>query len=223
MVINSDDGMSRFFSKVYLWMFVGLLISGGVAYYTSITPSMIKFVYSGYAWILILELVVVILFSALRKKVSPTVAKLLFVLYSAISGLTLSSIFLVYKIQSVGIVFLSSALMFALLAVYGYITRQDLSSFGKILFFALLAIIIMSIVNIFVGNGTLGIIISIVSIAVFLGLTAWDMQTLKSMYNYYSNDENELNKIAIYGALDLYLDFINIFLQLLNLFGNSKD
>lgn len=223
MVINSDDGMSRFFSKVYLWMFVGLLISGGVAYYTSITPSMIKFVYSGYAWILILELVVVILFSALRKKVSPTVAKLLFVLYSAISGLTLSSIFLVYKIQSVGIVFLSSALMFALLAVYGYITRQDLSSFGKILFFALLAIIIMSIVNIFVGNGTLGIIISIVSIAVFLGLTAWDMQSLKSMYNYYSNDENELNKIAIYGALDLYLDFINIFLQLLNLFGNSKD
>lgn len=223
MVINSDDGMSRFFSKVYLWMFVGLLISGGVAYYTSITPSMIKFVYSGYTWILILELVVVILFSALRKKVSPTVAKLLFVLYSAISGLTLSSIFLVYKIQSVGIVFLSSALMFALLAVYGYITRQDLSSFGKILFFALLAIIIMSIVNIFVGNGTLGIVISIVSIAVFLGLTAWDMQTLKSMYNYYSNDENELNKIAIYGALDLYLDFINIFLQLLNLFGNSKD
>lgn len=223
MVINSDDGMSRFFSKVYLWMFVGLLISGGVAYYTSITPSMIKFVYSGYTWILILELVVVILFSALRKKVSPTVAKLLFVLYSAISGLTLSSIFLVYKIQSVGIVFLSSALMFALLAMYGYITRQDLSSFGKILFFALLAIIIMSIVNIFVGNGTLGIIISIVSIAVFLGLTAWDMQTLKSMYNYYSNDENELNKIAIYGALDLYLDFINIFLQLLNLFGNSKD
>lgn len=223
MVINSDDGMSRFFSKVYLWMFVGLLISGGVAYYTSITPGMIKFVYSGYAWILILQLVVVILFSALRKKVSPTVAKLLFVLYSAISGLTLSSIFLVYKIQSVGIVFLSSALMFALLAVYGYITRQDLSSFGKILFFALLAIIIMSIVNIFVGNGTLGIIISIVSIAVFLGLTAWDMQSLKSMYNYYSNDENELNKIAIYGALDLYLDFINIFLQLLNLFGNSKD
>ena len=119
MVINSDEKMSRFFSKVYLWMFIGLLISGGVAYYTSVTPGMIKFVYSGYTFILILELVVVILFSALRKKVSPTVAKLLFVLYSAISGLTLSSIFLVYKIESVGIVFLSSALMFALLAVYG--------------------------------------------------------------------------------------------------------
>ena len=156
-------------------------------------------------------------------KTSKTVAKLLFVLYSAISGLTLSSIFLVYKIQSVGIVFLSSALMFALLAVYGYTTKQNLSSFGKILLFALLAIIIMSVINIFVGNGTFGIIISVVSIMVFLGLTAWDMQALKSMYNYYANDENELNKIAIYGALDLYLDFINIFLNLLNLFGNSKD
>lgn len=223
MVINNDENMSRFFSKVYLWMFIGLLISGGVAYYTSVTPSMIKFVYSGYTFILILELVVVILFSALRKKVSPTVAKLLFVLYSAISGLTLSSIFLVYKIESVGIVFLSSALMFALLAVYGYTTKQDLSSLGKILIFALLAIIIMSVINIFVGNGTFGIVISVISIVVFLGLTAWDMQTLKAMYNYYANDENELNKVAIYGALDLYLDFINIFLSLLNLFGNSKD
>lgn len=223
MIINNDGKMSRFFSKVYLWMFIGLLISAGVAYYTSITPSMIKFVYGGYIFILILELVVVILFSALRKKVSPIVARILFVLYSAISGLTLSSIFLVYKIQSVGIVFLSSALMFALLAVYGYTTKQNLSSFGKILLFALLAIIIMSVINIFVGNGTFGIIISVVSIMVFLGLTAWDMQALKSMYNYYANDENELNKIAIYGALDLYLDFINIFLNLLNLFGNSKD
>ena len=113
--------------------------------------------------------------------------------------------------------------MFGLLAVYGYITKTDLSSFGKILLFALLAIIIMSVINIFAHNGTFGIIISIISIVVFLGLTAWDMQALKAMYNYYANDEKELGKIAIYGALDLYLDFINIFLQLLNLFGKSKD
>lgn len=223
MVIDNNNGMSKFFSKVYLWMFIGLLISGGVAYYTSITPSMIKFVYGSYGWILITELIVVIAFSALRKKVSPGVAKVLFVTYAAISGLTLSSIFLVYKIQSIGMVFLSSALMFGLLAVYGYITKTDLSSFGKILLFALLAIIIMSLINIFAHNGTFGIIISIISIVVFLGLTAWDMQALKAMYNYYASDEKELGKIAIYGALDLYLDFINIFLQLLNLFGKSKD
>ncbi len=223
MVIDNNNGMSKFFSKVYLWMFIGLLISGGVAYYTSITPSMIKFVYGSYGWILITELIVVIAFSALRKKVSPGIAKVLFVTYAAISGLTLSSIFLVYKIQSIGMVFLSSALMFGLLAVYGYITKTDLSSFGKILLFALLAIIIMSVINIFAHNGTFGIIISIISIVVFLGLTAWDMQALKAMYNYYASDEKELGKIAIYGALDLYLDFINIFLQLLNLFGKSKD
>lgn len=223
MVIDNNNGMSKFFSKVYLWMFIGLLISGGVAYYTSITPSMIKFVYGSYGWILITELIVVIAFSALRKKVSPGIAKVLFVTYAAISGLTLSSIFLVYKIQSIGMVFLSSSLMFGILAAYGYITKTDLSSFGKILLFALLAIIIMSVINIFAHNGTFGIIISIISIVVFLGLTAWDMQALKAMYNYYASDEKELGKIAIYGALDLYLDFINIFLQLLNLFGKSKD
>lgn len=223
MVINSENKMSNFFSKVYLWMFIGLLISGAVAYYTAVTESMLKFVYGGFTWIILLELVVVIAFSALRRKVSPNVAKLLFVIYSAISGLTLSSIFIVYQIASIGMVFISAAVMFGLLAAYGYITKNDLSSFGKILIFALLAIIVMSIINMFVGNSTFGIVISIISIVIFLGLTAWDMQALKAMYNYYSNDEQELNKIAIYGALDLYLDFINIFLQLLNLFGKRRD
>lgn len=223
MVINNEDGMSKFFSKVYLWMFIGLLVSGGVAYYTSVTPGIRGMVYSAFSWLLILELVVVIAFSALRKKVSPLVAKILFILYATISGLTLSSIFLVYRLDSIGMVFLSSALMFGLMALYGYVTKTNLSSFGKVLIFALLAIIIMSLINMFVGSGTFGIVISVISIVVFLGLTAYDMQALRSMYNYYSNDENELNKVAIYGALDLYLDFINIFLRLLQLFGKSKD
>lgn len=223
MVINSENGISKFFSKVYLWMFIGLLISGGVAYYTSVTPAMIRIVYSSFNLILIIELIVVIAFSALRNKVSPLVAKILFITYSAISGLTLSSIFLVYKIESVGLVFLSAAVMFGLLALYGYITKQDLSSLGKILIFALLAIVVMSLINIFVGNESFNIFISIVSVVIFLGLTAWDMQALKAMYNYYSSDERELGKMAIYGALDLYLDFINIFLSLLNLFGKSRD
>ena len=223
MVIDSGNGMSKFFTKVYLWMFIGLLVSGGVAYYTSITPSMIKFVYGAYTWILILELIVVIVFSALRRKVSPTVAKILFLVYSGVSGLTLSSIFLLYKIESIGMVFISAALMFGLLAAYGYTTKNDLSSFGKVLLFALLAIVIMSVINLFIYNSTFGVIISVISIVVFLGLTAWDMQALKAMYNYYASDERELSKISIYGALDLYLDFINIFLSLLNLFGKRND
>lgn len=220
---KTEYGMSKFFSGIYLWMFVGLIISGGVAYFTSVTPSMIRLVAGIYPIILIMELVVVIAFSALRKKASPKVAKILFIIYSAISGLTLSSIFLVYKIESIGVVFLSSALMFGLLAVYGYLTKNDLSSIGKVLLFALLAVIIMSLVNIFVGNSTFDIVISIISIVVFLGLTAWDMQSLKRIYEYYKNDERELSKMSIYGALDLYLDFINIFLELLNIFGKSKD
>lgn len=223
MVIDSENKMSKFFSKVYLWMFIGLLVSGGIAYYTSVTPGVRGLVYSYFNLFLILELVVVIAFSALRKKVSPLVAKILFLVYAAISGLTLSSIFLVYKLDSIGMVFLSSALMFGLMAAYGYITKTNLSSFGKVLIFALLAVIIMSLINMFIGNGTFGIVISVISIVVFLGLTAYDMQNLKSMYDYYANDENELNKVAIYGALDLYLDFINIFLRLLQLFGKRND
>lgn len=223
MVINVENKMSKFFSKVYLWMFIGLLVSGIVSYFTSVTPSIINFVNKSYFLIVIVELIVVIAFSALRRKVSPNVAMLLFIIYSIVNGLTLSSIFLVYEIKSIGMVFISSALMFGLLALYGYTTKNDLSSMSKILFFGLIAVIIMSIINIFIGNSGFSILISIISIVIFLGLTAWDMQMLKAMYNYYSSDEQELNKVAIYGALDLYLDFINIFLQLLNLFGKSKD
>lgn len=223
MVIDSENKMSKFFTKVYLWMFIGLLVSGAVAYYTSVTPGIRGLVYSYFNWFLILELVVVIAFTALRKKVSPLVAKILFIVYSVVSGLTLSSIFLVYRLDSIGMVFLSSALMFGLMALYGYITKTNLSSFGKVLIFALLAVIIMSLINMFIGNGTFGIVISIISIVVFLGLTAYDMQSLKAMYNYYENDEAELDKVSIYGALDLYLDFINIFLRLLQLFGKSRD
>lgn len=222
-MINDNNGMSKFFSKVYLWMFIGLLVSGGIAYYTSVSVPMIKFVYGNYTWIILTELLVVILFTFLRKKVSSGVAKLLFLLYSAISGLTLSSIFIAFKLSSIIMVFISAALMFGLLAIYGYVTKQDLSSLGKIMIFALIAVLIMSLINLFVMNSTFGAVVSVISIVVFLGLTAWDMQALKAMYNYYSNDEDELNKVAIYGALDLYLDFINIFLQLLQLFGKSND
>lgn len=223
MVINSENKMSKFFSKVYLWMFIGLLTSGVVAYYTAVTESMLYFVSRYFTFIIILELIVVIAFTALRRKVSPLVAKILFLVYSIISGITLSSIFLLYEIGSIGMVFLSSALMFGLLAVYGYVTKTSLTSLGKILLFALIAVVIMSIINMFIGNSSFSIFISIVSIVIFLGLTAYDMQKLKAVYNYYENDEAELSKASIYGALDLYLDFINIFLDLLRLFGKSRD
>ena len=223
MNLSREIVMSNFLSKVFLWMMIGLLISGGTAYLTYATPSITKFVYQFYTLILLVELIVVISFTALRRKVSPSMAKLLFIIYSIVSGLTLSSIFIVYKLGSIGIVFLAAALMFGLMGIYGLTTKNDLSSFGKILIFALIAIIIMSVINIFVQNSEFNIFICIVSILIFLGLTAWDLNNLKTIYRYYESNEEELNKAAIYGALDLYLDFINIFLNLLNLFGKRND
>lgn len=225
MVIKNknENGISRFFTKVYLWMFIGLLLSSISAYFTFVNPAMNSFVYSSFGLILIIELIVVITFSLLRRKVSPMGAKIMFIVYSIISGLTLSSIFIVYKLSSIMVVFLSAAIMFGLLALYGYFTNQDLTSFGKLLMFGLLAVIIMSIINIFVTSQSFDITISIISIIIFLGLTAWDMQNLKRIYYYYENDSVALDKSAIYGALDLYLDFINIFLDLLRLFGKSRD
>lgn len=223
MVINNDNGKSKFFTGVYLWMFIGLVLSGAVAYFTSTTPAMINFVRNGFFAIVILELIVVIAFTALRNKISSTVAKVLFIIYSIVSGLTLSSIFLYYKFGSVVMVFLSAALLFGLMAVYGYLTKQDLSSFGRLMLFGLIAVIILSIINMFVLNSALGLVASIISIIVFLGFTAWDMKKLRSVYEYYVGNEEELNKAAIYGALDLYLDFVNIFLDLLRLFGKSRD
>lgn len=223
MNLSRERVMSNFLSKVFLWMMIGLLISGGTAYLTYATPSITKFVYQFYTLILLVELIVVISFTALRRKVSPSMAKLLFIIYSIVSGLTLSSIFIVYKLGSIGIVFLAAALMFGLMGIYGLTTKNDLSSFGKILIFALIAIIIMSVINIFVQNSEFNIFICVVSILIFLGLTAWDLNNLKAIYRYYESNEEELNKAAIYGALDLYLDFINIFLNLLNLFGKRND
>ena len=223
MNLSRERGMSNFLSKVFLWMMIGLLISGGTAYLTYATPSITKFVYQFYTLILLVELIVVISFTALRRKVSPSMAKLLFIIYYIVSCLTLSSIFIVYKLGSIGIVFLAAALMFGLMGIYGLTTKNDLSSFGKILIFALIAIIIMSVINIFVQNSEFNIFICIVSILIFLGLTAWDLNNLKTIYRYYESNEEELNKAAIYGALDLYLDFINIFLNLLNLFGKRND
>lgn len=225
MVIKNknENGISKFFTKVYLWMFIGLLLSTISSYFTFVNPAMNSFVYNAFGLILIIELIVVITFSLLRRKVSPMGAKIMFIVYSIISGLTLSSIFIVYKLSSIITVFLSAAVMFGLLALYGYFTNQDLTSFGKLLIFGLLAVVIMSIINIFVTSQSFDITISIISIIIFLGLTAWDMQNLKKIYYYYENNYDALDKSAIYGALDLYLDFINIFLDLLRLFGKSRD
>ena len=150
----------------------------------------------------------------------PTTAKIGFLLYSFVSGLTFSSVFVVYEITSVLYVFLITAVIFGILAFIGATTKIDLTRMGTYLFMALLAILICTLINLFLGSSTFDLIISVVTILVFLGFTAYDVQNILRLYE--SNmlpDDN----LAIYGALDLYLDFINLFLQFIQFFGKSRD
>ena len=150
---------------------------------------------------------------------SPTAAKICFILYAFVSGLTFSSIFVVYELTSVLMVFLVSAVIFGVMAYIGYKTNVDLSKVGFYLLMALIGVIVVSVINIFLGNGMLEIILCIICLLLFLGITAYDVQKIKALESTGLPEDN----LAIYGALELYLDFINIFLQILELFAKNKD
>ena len=208
------------FSKVFMWMFIGLAITFGIGYYVSVNPNMLFNVFGSYYWLLIIaELVVVIWLSARIRKMKPTTAKILFCAYSFLTGLTFSSIFVVYEISSIIYVFGITAVLFLIFALIGYFTKIDLTKIGVYLFMALLGVIICSIINIFVGSETFNLGITIVCLIVFIIYIAYDMQIIKRNLYLIPEEDN----LAIYGALQLYLDFINIFLRLLQLFGRSRD
>jgi hypothetical protein len=211
---------NEIFKKVFLWMFVGLLITFATGYVVSVSPNMIEKIFSSSMYIIlaIIELALVIILSARITKMNPTTARILFILYSFVTGLTFSSIFIVYEMSSIIYVFLITAIVFGILSFIGYTTNVDLTKMGTYLLIGLIAVLISTIINIFVGNGTFEIIICIISVLVFLGFTAYDVQKIKQLSNYY--DENS---IAIIGALELYLDFINIFLDLLKLFAKERN
>lgn len=211
---------NKLISKVFLWMFVGLMVTFATGFFISTNERMLLTVFSTGVYIIfaIVELILVIVLSARIRKLKPTTCKVMFLLYSFVSGLTFSSIFITYKMVNIMYVFLISALIFGLFALIGYKTKVDLTKFGTYLFMGLLATIVISIINIFVGNQMLDLIISIVIILIFIGVTAYDIQKIKHMSNSSIPEEN----LAIYGALELYLDFINIFLNLLRLFGDDR-
>lgn len=211
---------SDILKKVFLWMTVGLLITFATGYVVSVNPNMIERIFSSSIYIIlaIIELALVIILSARITKMNPTTARVLFILYSFVTGLTFSSIFIVYEISSIIYVFLITAIIFGILSLIGYSTNIDLTKFGTYLMMALIAILLSTIINIFIGNGTFEIIVCIISILVFLGFTAYDVQKIRRLSNYYDEDS-----IAIIGALELYLDFINIFLDLLRLFAKNDD
>lgn len=213
--------MNKIFSKVFLWMFVGLLVTFGVAAYISTQKTMMYNLFSGskYLIICLIEIIVVIVLSARIHKLSTMTAKILFLLYSFLTGVTISSIFVVYELQSIIFVFLIAALVFLLFGLIGYFTKMDITKLGSILFMALIASLACVIINMFVQSEAFNLGLNILCLVVFLGYVAYDIQIIKR--NMYMIEDED--KAAIHGALQLYIDFINIFLRLLQLFGKNSD
>lgn len=212
--------------KVYLWMSLALVITGFTAYYVATTPALIGAIITNQilVWGLVIgELALVFGLSAAINKLSLTTATLMFVIYAVINGLTLSFIFLVYTASSITSVFFITAGTFAVMAFFGYFTKTDLSSLGKILMMALIGIIIATIVNIFTKSEGLAMILNYLGVLVFVGLTAYDSQKIKQMLMMAPDTGEAAQKVALLGALSLYLDFINLFLYLLRIFGSRRD
>ncbi len=213
----------RYIQRVFSWMFVGLLMTAVVAYLLSRNENVLTyFSERPYAFfgILIAELIMVFYLSARVHKLSVTSATLLFFIYAALNGITFSLLFALYTSSSIVLTFLITAGMFGTLAVYGYVTKRDLSRMGSILFMALIGLILATLVNFFLHSSTLYWITTYVGVIVFSGLTAYDMQRIKEANIIGNEGTGEETKEAIIGALILYLDFINLFLYLLRIFGN---
>ena len=214
-----------FITKVYNWMALALLFTGLVAYFTAASPSMINAIVSSklvFYGLLIGELLLVIYLTSAIKRLSQNMAIAVFMLYSILNGLTMSVIFMVYTSSSISTTFLITAGTFGAMSLYGYYTKKDLTSIGNMAMMALIGIIIASIVNIFLQNEMMYWIISYLGVAIFVGLTAYDTQKLKEIGSRGFANEEGMEKIAILGALTLYLDFINLFLFLLRIFGDRK-
>lgn len=219
-----DFAITEFMTKVYGWMCGALLITALTAWYVATSPRILSFIFDTPAmlWILLIaEFGLVIAISGAINKISAQTASLLFLIYSIINGATLSVIFLVYTAESIATTFLLTGVTFGVMSVYGMITKKDLSSWGNILLMALIGLILATVVNIFWANSTLYWITTYAGIIIFVGLTAYDTQKLRNLGQHLSEGET-YNKIAILGALTLYLDFINIFLYFLRLFGKRK-
>ena len=213
--------------KVYVWMTLALAITGFTAYGVATSPGIMTAIVTNRAllWgLLIAELALVWYVSARINRLSLSTATMIFVLYSVLNGATLSVIFLAYTMQSIASVFFITAGTFAAMSLIGYFTKSDLSSLGRILFMALIGLVIATLVNMFlIKSGGFSLIISYVGVLIFVGLTAYDTQKIKMMLVEADDVTEEAQKIALMGSLSLYLDFINLFLYLLRIFGGNRE
>ena len=218
-----DTRVSQVMKRVYVKMFLALIVTGGAAWVCAGIPDLMYFLAS-HRWVywglLIVELLMVFGISGAVNKISSPMATVLFYAYSLLNGVTFALIFGAYTPVSIFKTFLITAGVFGAMSVYGYFTNRDLTKIGSFLFMALIGLIIASVINIFWANSTLEWIVSIAGVLIFIGLTAWDTQKIKQMAQY---NAIEPSRLATIGALSLYLDFINLFLYLLRFFGSSRD
>lgn len=211
--------------KVYVWMTLALAITGFTAYGVATSPGILQAIYTNQIlfWgLIIAEFALVLGVSAAINRLSLTTATLMFILYSVINGTLLSYIFLAYTASSVATVFFITAGTFGAMALIGYTTKADLSSMGKILFMALIGLVIATVVNLFVKSDGFTMILSYVGVLIFVGLTAYDTQKIKQMLLEAPDASEGAQKMALLGALTLYLDFVNLFIYLLRIFGKRE-
>lgn len=226
IIERANSCIQAYMAQVYGWMTCGLLLTAFVSWYAAQMPAILSFIFSSqitFFGLIIAQLALVFVISSMVDRLSAALATSLFMLYSVLTGLTLSSIFIAYTYSSIASTFVVTAGMFGAMSLYGYTTKRDLSGFGSMLFMALIGIGLASLVNIWLKSSALMWVITYIGVAVFIGLTAYDTKKLKVMGEQLNTDNHDsLRKYSIVGALTLYLDFINLFLMLLRIFSNRR-
>jgi FtsH-binding integral membrane protein len=219
---ESAVAFNNYLAGIFAWMFAGLAVSGVIGWLISTSQETVQAIFLNpisFLVLIVIQFGLVIYLSARITKLSTNAARGLFLAYAASIGVTLSVIFLAYSSTSITRVFFITAAMFLIMAGIGYVTKIDLSKFGAILLMGLIGIIIATLVNLFIKSNTLQLVISYIGVVIFLGLTAYDIQKIKKIYAAFG----EAGNMAILGALSLYLDFLNLFLFLLRIFGAGRD
>jgi FtsH-binding integral membrane protein len=222
--VSYDTGLRDYMNKIYNFMSIALLISGAVAFMVSSSPALMSAIFgTPFAWVVMLApLGFVMFFGYKLNSISAEQAKTYLWIYAALMGLSMSTIFIAYTTASVARVFFITAATFGAMSLYGYTTKKDLSGMGSFLIMGLIGLIIASLVNIFLKSSALDFALSAIGVLIFIGLTAYDTQKMKQAY-YYSPNSETTQKLAVMGALNLYMDFINLFLMMLRFFGDRRD
>ncbi len=223
-VREQQELFSLVMRQVYLRMFLALLVTAITAFYVASTPEITAFIFGqkfAIIAIILVDLALVIGLSAALHKISTTTANIMLLLYSVINGVLFSTIFMAYELGSIAYTFFITAGVFLAMSIYGYTTKNSMHSFGSYCLMGLLGLIIASVVNIIVHSTTFEWIVSIIGVGIFMGLTVWDTQKIKEQA--YNITPSYVGKLAVIGALSLYLDFVNIFLYLLRIFGKGRN